>query len=429
MDETFVDSTKLNVMISYSHKNTELMLRIRDLLSSNNFEVWVDTKLQAGCQFFKNIGSAVIGCDIFLFILTEHSVASKFCEDEVSLARISNKKILPVTFCNPMDISSEMNPGLRLILSCTQWVCLDPEVDDDQNDRQIVKNLNQALQLEHTENSRLDNYDIAFSEEKSAASVGQHDKTLHRTDCNLFIEPFWERNFGETKKKVEVKKVLAHIKEDYKFDYEKLGFDDTQTAKALALWCFDLPHHETVVTKDQYDMFVYANGYLKGKAEGPDTFWIRCKDGFSMELTMGQVFNGESSVRYGCIENLGDIKNKRFTTMLYKLLKDSDPNIRAVACIALPRTVSMQTMNTTIERVQKLLKDPDRLVRQSACVALGVFKKPGSVPALLITWRNDVISDVRNSALKSLETIGTTEALDGIKVVKTLQDEIKKLGM
>ena len=75
-----------------------------------------------------------------------------------------------------------------------------------------------------------------------------------------------------------------------------------------------------------------------------------------------------------------------------------------------------------------MLKDPDRLVRESACVSLGMMRNPGSVTALLGTWRNDVISDVRNAALKSLQIIGTSEATEGIKVVKNLQEEIKKLG-
>ena len=419
------DSTKISVMISYSHQDSDLMLKIRDLLTENNFEVWVDTKLKGGSKFFESIGSAIIGCDIFLFLMTKDSVASKFCEDEVSLARISEKTMVPVTYCNFREVLAGMSPALRLILSSTQWVCLDSGLEDAENNETIVKSLNQALQTEMIEET-LDALNVEDHVAEKAEDVVSKTRGLHREAPNhKYIQGFWTRHFGD-KTKVELRKVLSHIKKDYKSEYEQLGLDDTKTLRALARWCFDLDNLAISVTRGHYDMFVFADGNLKGRIEGPDSFWTRCKEGFSMEVTMGQVFDAQSSVRYDSIKNLGQIKNRRFVNALYKLLKDEDPNIRAVACSSLPRI--SKTHSTTLERIEKLLKDPDRLVRESACVSLGMIRNPGSVTALLGTWRNDVISDVRNAALKSLQTIGTSEATEGIKVVKNLQEEIKKLG-
>ena len=140
-----------------------------------------------------------------------------------------------------------------------------------------------------------------------------------------------------------------------------------------------------------------------------------------------EVFNAQSSVRYDSIQNLSKIKNKRVITALCKLLRDNDPNIRAVACISLSYTGNSNP--STIDKVEKLLKDDDRLVRESACVTLGKFQCAESVPALLNAWRNDMISDVRAAALRALQIIDTPEAAEGMKVVKTLQEEINKLGV
>ena len=426
MTVPFTDSSKFNIMISYSHQDSELMVRIRDLLTANGFDVWVDTKLKGGSNFFKNIGSAVIGCDIFLFILTEQSVASKFCQDEVSLARISNKKILPVTYCAVNDVVPEMDAGLRLILSCVQWICLDPKLDDEENDRQIFMSLNETLQTDLSDDSRLANYHIEFSEEESTENLKSNNRVLRRVK-SIHLAGFWTRNFGESVKKADLKDVLAAIKHDYSFDFMRLKFDDAWAYKALAFWCFDLERSATSITRAQYDKFIFPEGRAEGQREEPDTFWVRCKDGFSVRLSMQEVFNAQSSVRYDSIQNLSKIKNKRVITALCKLLRDNDPNIRAVACISLSYTGNSNP--ATIEKVEKLLKDDDRLVRESACVTLGKFKCAGSVPALLNSWRNDMISDVRAAALKALQIIDTPEAAEGMKVVKTLQEEINKLGV
>ena len=424
----FADDSKFNVMISYSHQDSELMLRIRDLLTANGFDVWVDTKLKGGSNFFKNIGSAVIGCDIFIFILTESSVTSRFCQDEVSLARISSKKILPVTYCRVGDVLQHMDAGLRLILSCVQWICLNPELCDEDNDRQMMTSLNDTLHSDElSDDVRLENYHILFSDEEKTDPVARSKATTLRRSNSLHIRGFWSRNFGDDIESVRLIDVLTAIKADYTYDYNNLKFSDPWALKALALWCFDLERNAVSITRDQYDQFVFPNGKEGEATANADSFWVRCKDGFSVRLSMEEVFNIQSSLRFDSIQNLSKIKNKRVLLALYKLLRDNDPNIRAVACISLSLTGN--SSSSTVDRVVKLLKDDDRLVRESACLALGKFKSPDTVSELLRIWRNDVISDVRGAAVKALQAIGTAEAEEGMKVVKTLQEELNKLSL
>ena len=425
--QPFTNDSKFNVMISYSHQDSELMLRIRDLLTANGFDVWVDTKLKGGTNFFKNIGSAVIGCDIFIFILSESSVTSRFCQDEVSLARISSKKILPITYCKVGDVVQNMDAGLRLILSCVQWICLNPKLNDNDNDRLLITSLNDTLHTELSDDERLENYHILYSDEDKTDPEARYSAKTLRRENSLHLQGFWTRNFRDATDEVPLKDVLGAIKKDYTYDYNHLHFTDPWALKALALWCFDLERNAVSITRDQYDQFVFPDGKKVNESENADSFWVRCKDGFSVRLSMMEVFNAHSSVRYDSIQNLSKIKNKRVLLALYKLLRDSEPNIRAVACISLALTGN--TSPLSVEKVVKLLQDDDRLVRESACLALAKFKSPDTVSQLLQIWRNDVISDVRGAAVKALEAIGTPEAEEGMRVVKTLQEEFNNLSL
>ena len=417
-----------NVMISYSHKDTPFMLRIKDLLIAQGYSVWVDHEIKGGANFFENIGSAIIGCQIFLFLLTKDSVSSKFCQDEVSLARISDKQILPITYCNVREVMEEMDSGMRLVLSCVQWVCLKDGEGEEKNDQVIVDNLALLQNKNGCEMERM----TSFSATYSIDDVVNKAKTFKRSESVLYKRGFWARNFPD-QDEVELKDILKAIKKDYSYDYKNIFVKDSWVLGTLGLWCFDFPDNtHTSVTKEQYNTFIFPAGNPNTLPEDADMFWARCKDGFSIRLSMHEVFDENSSVRFDSIKNLGKIKSARVLTALYKLLRNPDPNIRAIACIALAN--SGDTSSLGISKIIYLLDDKDRLVRESACLSLARYKQPegkawvNPVPKILSVWRDDPISDVRNAALKALETIGSEEAMEGMLVLKVLQAEIKQLA-
>lgn len=69
---------------------------------------------------------------------------------------------------------------------------------------------------------------------------------------------------------------------------------------------------------------------------------------------------------------------------LLRLLKDEDPNVRAVAAISLGRTGT--TDEKVVDDLIELLKDDDRIVRQSACLSLGTLKVVKAIPAIGRRW-------------------------------------------
>ena len=69
---------------------------------------------------------------------------------------------------------------------------------------------------------------------------------------------------------------------------------------------------------------------------------------------------------------------------LLKLLKDEDPNVRAVAAISLGRTGC--TEERVVDALINLLKDSDRIVRQGACLSLGAMKATKAIPHISNIW-------------------------------------------
>ena len=110
-----------------------------------------------------------------------------------------------------------MDAGLRLILSCVQWICLDPKLHDEENNRKIVESLNKTLHADLSDDSRLANYDIFFLEEEPAHHARAATKVLRRHKSS-HSAGFWTRNFGDSTTDVELKKVLTCIQADYTYD-------------------------------------------------------------------------------------------------------------------------------------------------------------------------------------------------------------------
>ncbi|GFN77453.1 tir domain protein [Plakobranchus ocellatus] len=104
---------KKDLMISYSHADKEMMLKIRDNLEKFGISVWVDVSgLSAGVDFLSKIGEAIIDCKLFLSLLSANSVKSKFCQDELALAYVSDRAIFPVAMQSRKDLLPLMDTGM-----------------------------------------------------------------------------------------------------------------------------------------------------------------------------------------------------------------------------------------------------------------------------------------------------------------------------
>ena len=53
-----------------------------------------------------------ISFQLFISLLSEKTIESKYCQDELALAYVSNKPIFPVGLAQPQDLFPKMDTGM-----------------------------------------------------------------------------------------------------------------------------------------------------------------------------------------------------------------------------------------------------------------------------------------------------------------------------
>ncbi|MBN8634375.1 MAG: toll/interleukin-1 receptor domain-containing protein, partial [Anaerolineae bacterium] len=85
------------VFMSYSHKDQEYALSVKQQLTAAGFDVWFDTsKLEAGYQWKTHILEAIRTCSAMVVIATPNSAASHWVMREISYAVEFDKLIIPL---------------------------------------------------------------------------------------------------------------------------------------------------------------------------------------------------------------------------------------------------------------------------------------------------------------------------------------------
>src|SRR3712207_78845 len=81
---------------SYSRKDEAAVGELISDLQRAHLSVWHDQELRGGDPWWQDILSRIRQCDVFLFLLSRNSLASKPCLAELSYARALGLPILPV---------------------------------------------------------------------------------------------------------------------------------------------------------------------------------------------------------------------------------------------------------------------------------------------------------------------------------------------
>ena len=123
-----------NVMISYSHKDSDLANKIVSILEENNIKCWIDHRdAIPGNNYAGSIVRAIKGSDFVILILSEHSMGSAQVLNEVNSAVNNNTKI--ITFkIDDQNLSDDM----EYYLGTTHWLM----ANSDSIDTHIPKLLN-----------------------------------------------------------------------------------------------------------------------------------------------------------------------------------------------------------------------------------------------------------------------------------------------
>ena len=106
-----------DVFISYSRKDIAFARLLNEALGQSQLETWIDwARIPVGEKWWDEICSAIEHSDVFLFIISRHSVGSGVCKDEVGEALSHNKRVIPVIVDDtPQAAIGEFVPDLAAI--------------------------------------------------------------------------------------------------------------------------------------------------------------------------------------------------------------------------------------------------------------------------------------------------------------------------
>nr|XP_039256889.1 uncharacterized protein LOC120333624 isoform X1 [Styela clava] len=443
-----------DVMISYSHQDIDIMRKIKTILEKADITVWVDeTGLSPGTSYLREIGEAIVDSYAFLVLLSQDSVQSKYCQDEVSLAYISNKSIFAVAIKPFDELTPIMDLGMKLTLSAVQWHFitgeskmheqLEPLISSIQANLTVLKQTQSDSEAEerttdvdsHLTDSGSES-DNESEEEPSNYVMNRQAFKLRRLMSRTRIlseedeledtseiqtdKEFWISHFGKDIQMVEWPKFSQAVDTTYAEVWKQMLVTEQQKQLLLHLMSKEMAVKKNVLNFKEFKRFC-----TRDRETLPLSQAIRL---YAAETyAMKEVFNVNSSVRLSAIANLRKYQSKAVIDSLLDLLEgEEDPDITVVAAISLAHAASGIKMFKKRAEIGLLLclDHKDRLVRESGCLALGRLKSKKSISKLVQLWRNDTISSVREAAQIAINQIGGDEAEQAMHVTKVLSEEI-----
>ncbi len=124
-----------DIFISYSRKDIAFARLLHQSIKDSGLDSWIDwERIPVGERWWSEIQQAIEHANLFMFIISKHSVGSDVCKDEINIALRNNKKIVPIVIDNvAKEALDEFIPDLRKI----QWIIFKHgdtfEVDELQN--------------------------------------------------------------------------------------------------------------------------------------------------------------------------------------------------------------------------------------------------------------------------------------------------------
>jgi serine/threonine protein kinase len=94
--EKAIQAVPNHLFISYSRQDKAYAQGLFEHLGGSGFTVWIDSKIEYGDTWFKEIDEAIKSCAAFLLIMTPASYESEWVQKEILLAKRYKKPIFPL---------------------------------------------------------------------------------------------------------------------------------------------------------------------------------------------------------------------------------------------------------------------------------------------------------------------------------------------
>ena len=107
-----------SIFISYSHSDRAAVEQIAGVIKeASGMPVWYDSNLRGGENYFSVIADQIVQCGYFVFVVSDHSIASDWCLRELEFAASERKRIIAVWLDNV-----SISPRVKLIIQNTHYI-------------------------------------------------------------------------------------------------------------------------------------------------------------------------------------------------------------------------------------------------------------------------------------------------------------------
>lgn len=103
------------IFISYAHKDTELVMPAIEALQAQGYPVWYDAGIQVGTEWPEYIAEHLLHCSLVVAFISEASIASPNCRQEIVYALDKRKHMITVRLDD-----AQMPPGMEMQLNLCQ---------------------------------------------------------------------------------------------------------------------------------------------------------------------------------------------------------------------------------------------------------------------------------------------------------------------
>ncbi|XP_041348457.1 uncharacterized protein LOC121368014 [Gigantopelta aegis] len=421
-----------DVVIAYAPADIHFVRRLADTIRSSKLSVWYSSPSTDPAVVGQQKSQAILGCKIFVAVLSDSSAEDKQLNDELALAYISNSGIFPIGLSSFRDLSKKLGGGTQLMLAKINWTFVFKEGHFEENMPALINCIKQEMERREASDQEFIpgafhthgmNFQMNFTHclnlesDDCCADESVNELTKDLSAKGLSYD-FWDRHF---KGKSEVS--FTDFRDAFLKDYGKKlvkAYSEDKKKLFVNLMYKDIFNLNKVVTRAGYDKVISNN-----RLADPHCFYHHLEEYAIAYLSLREVIDMDSTLRITTIQSLGKFTFPAIVSGLTEMLKDDDPNIRAVAAIALSK--AGKDRRDTVDKLVSLLEDEDRLVRESALLSLGSLKATRAVSHVVDRWRNDPIKNVREAAELALNRMNTEDAKRCIHITEVLSSEMSAL--
>ncbi len=94
--EKAVSATPQTLFISYSRQDVDYAQELTEHFQQSGFNVWIDSQIEYGDAWFRDIEKAIKSCAAFVLLMTPASYESEWVQKEILLAKRFKKPIFPL---------------------------------------------------------------------------------------------------------------------------------------------------------------------------------------------------------------------------------------------------------------------------------------------------------------------------------------------